>query len=155
VAGYPEKSVPRELDLENLKRNAAGARGHQLFYDNADFFRFREAYQRAGITAPLVPGILPVTNLSQIQRITSMCGAKLPQRFTAALAEKQDDADWQFRAGVDFAIAQFGTHASGIRPALRPQPPHATAAVLPGIEAVRHTNPKRFSPPGHSSLSSG
>jgi methylenetetrahydrofolate reductase (NADPH) len=146
VAGYPEKhqECPSpEIDLENLKRKVAAGGDvvvTQLFYDNADFFRFREAYQKAGITAPLVPGILPVTNLSQIQRITSMCGAKLPQRFTAALAEKQDDADWQFRAGVDFAIAQVRELvASGI-PGLHfyvLNRSHATAAVLQAVGLKR------------------
>ena len=146
VAGYPEKhqECPSpEIDLENLKRKVAAGGDvvvTQLFYDNADFFRFREAYHKAGITAPLVPGILPVTNLSQIQRITSMCGASLPQRFTAALAEKQDDADWQFRAGVDFAIAQVRELiASGI-PGLHfyvLNRSHATAAVLQAVGLKR------------------
>jgi methylenetetrahydrofolate reductase (NADPH) len=146
VAGYPEKhqECPSlELDLENLKRKVAAGGDvvvTQLFYDNADFFRFREAYQRAGITAPLVPGILPVTNLRQIQRITSMCGAKLPPRFTAALAEKEDDADWQFQAGVDFAIEQVQELiASGI-PGLHfyvLNRSHATAAVLQAVGLKR------------------
>jgi methylenetetrahydrofolate reductase (NADPH) len=146
VAAYPEKhqECPSpELDLENLKRKVAAGGDvvvTQLFYDNVDFFRFREAYQRAGITAPLVPGILPVTNLSQIQRITSMCGAKLPARFTAALSEKQDDADWQFRSGVDFAIEQVRELvASGI-PGLHfyvLNRSHATAAVLQGAGLQR------------------
>jgi methylenetetrahydrofolate reductase (NADPH) len=146
VAGYPEKhqECPSlELDLQNLKRKVAAGGDvvvTQLFYDNADFFRFREAYQRAGITAPLVPGILPVTNLRQIQRITSMCGAKLPPRFTAALAEKEDDADWQFQAGVDFAIEQVQELiASGI-PGLHfyvLNRSHATAAVLQAVGLKR------------------
>jgi methylenetetrahydrofolate reductase (NADPH) len=146
VAGYPEKHqecASLEIDLQNLKRKVA-AGGHvvvtQLFYDNADFFRFREAYQRAGITAPLVPGILPVTNLSQIQRITSMCGAKLPPRFTAALAEKQDDAEWQFRAGIDFAIEQVRELAASDIPGLHfyvLNRSHATAAVLQAVGLKR------------------
>jgi methylenetetrahydrofolate reductase (NADPH) len=142
VAGYPEKHQEcpsSELDLENLKRKVAAGGDvvvTQLFYDNADFFRFRDAYQRAGITAPLVPGILPVTNLSQIQRITSMCGAKLPARFTVALSERQDDADWQFRAGVDFAIEQVRELVASDIPGLHfyvLNRSHATAAVLEAV----------------------
>jgi len=111
VAGYPEKhreAPSTEIDLQNLQRKvAAGADVviTQLFYDNRDFFEFRERYERAGIRQPLVPGLLPVTNLSQIQRITSLCGARLPDEFVAELG-KQDDPDWQFRAGVDFAVRQ-------------------------------------------------
>ncbi len=87
VAGYPEthREAPSpEVDLANLKRKVdAGADVviTQLFYDNADFFQFRDRCDKAGIRVPIVPGILPVTNLAQIRRITSLCGAGLPQSF--------------------------------------------------------------------------
>jgi methylenetetrahydrofolate reductase (NADPH) len=111
VAGYPEthQEAPSfEVDLQNLQRKvAAGADVviTQLFYDNADFFRFRGACERLGIRVPIIPGILPVTNLGQIQRITSLCKACLPESFIAKLSEK-DDADWQFQVGVEFATRQ-------------------------------------------------
>jgi len=112
VAGYPEKhqeAPSPQVDLENLKRKVdAGADVviTQLFYHNDDFRRFRDSYARIGIAVPLVPGILPVTNLAQIQRITSLCGAVLPLEFVARLSEKGDDADWQFQVGVEFAARQ-------------------------------------------------
>lgn len=111
VAGYPEmhqEAASPAADLENLKRKvAAGADVvlTQLFYDQQDFFRFRDRYQQAGIEVPLVPGILPVTNLAQIKRITALCGAQLPAAFVQRLAE-QDDPEWQFQVGVEFASAQ-------------------------------------------------
>jgi methylenetetrahydrofolate reductase (NADPH) len=111
VAGYPEthqEAPSAAVDLDNLKRKV-DAGGEivitQLFYDNNDFWRFRERYERAGIHAPLIPGILPVTNYSQIQRITTLCGAKLPQSFTARLMER-DDPQWQFEVGVEYASSQ-------------------------------------------------
>lgn len=112
VAGYPEthqEAPSPQADLENLKRKVdAGGDAviTQLFYNNEDFFRFRERCDEIGITAPIVPGLLPVTNLAQIQRIASLCGAKLPPRFTAALEKHVDDAAGQFEAGVEFAIEQ-------------------------------------------------
>jgi methylenetetrahydrofolate reductase (NADPH) len=112
VGGYPEKhqEAPSiEADLVNLKRKVdAGADVviTQLFYDNADFFRFRDRCAQAGITVPIVPGLLPVTNFAQIQRITSLCGAKLPGEFIAKLSAAGDDADAQFRAGIEFATRQ-------------------------------------------------
>ena len=112
VAGYPEvhqEAPSAEADLANLKRKVdAGADVviTQLFYDNDDFWRFRDRYVAAGIEAPLVPGILPVTNLAQIQRITQLCGARLPQDFVERLAEKPDDAEWQLRVGIDQATQQ-------------------------------------------------
>ena len=112
VAGYPEthREAPNpEADLENLRRKVdAGADVviTQLFYDNADFFRFVERCQHLGIRVPIVPGILPVTNLAQIQRITSLCGATLPADFQQALERATDDAAQQFAVGVDFATRQ-------------------------------------------------
>lgn len=111
VAGYPEthqEAISPEADLENLKRKVdAGADVviTQLFYNNEDFFRFRDRTRQAGISVPLVPGILPVTNLAQIQRITAMCGAQLPEEFVAALGQSEDP-DFQSRVGVDFATRQ-------------------------------------------------
>ena len=111
VAGYPEKhqeAPSLQADLEHLKRKVdcgADAVITQLFYDNRDFFEFRDHCQRLGIQIPIIPGLLPVTNLGQIQRITSLCGAKLPASFVARLAERDDD-DWQFEVGVEFAIEQ-------------------------------------------------
>ena len=111
VAGYPEKHIEApslEVDLENLKRKVdAGADAivTQLFYDNEDFFRFRDLCDKQGIKVPVVPGLLPVTSLKQIQRITSMCGAKLPKQFIDELS-KDDSEEAQFEAGVEFAIQQ-------------------------------------------------
>ena len=88
VAGYPEthqEAPSPEVDLANLKRKVetgADVVLTQLFYSNEDFWRFRERYEAAGIRVPLVPGILPVNSLSQIQRISSMCRATSPNRLS-------------------------------------------------------------------------
>jgi len=111
VAGYPEvhqEALSADVDLDNLKRKVdAGADiiVTQLFYINEDYFRFCDRCQSAGIYIPIVPGILPVTNLAQIQRIASMCKAKLPETFLNRLGES-DEASWQFSAGVQFAQEQ-------------------------------------------------
>ena len=111
VAGYPEvhqEAPDARTDLENLKRKVdAGADVvvTQLFYDNADFYRFRDQCQAAGIAVPIVPGILPVTNFKQAQRIANMCKAKIPAPMASAMQER-DDADYQFKIGVDHARAQ-------------------------------------------------
>ena len=61
---------------------------------------------------PIVPGILPITNLSQIKRITSLCGAALPDTLLQQLAARED-ADWQYRVGVDFATQQVAELLKG------------------------------------------
>jgi methylenetetrahydrofolate reductase (NADPH) len=111
VAGYPEvhqEAVDAATDLKNLRRkvdDGADIVVTQLFYDNSDFFRFEEDCRNIGIQVPIVPGILPVTNLAQIQRITSLCKAKLPQSFVDRLGERSDE-QWQFEVGVEFAQQQ-------------------------------------------------
>jgi len=112
VAGYPEKHLEapsHDVDLANLKRKVdAGADVvvTQLFYNNSDFFAFRDRCRAVGIKVPIVPGVLPVTNLSQIKRITSLCGARLPAAFVAALEACGDSTEGQFEAGVEFAARQ-------------------------------------------------
>jgi methylenetetrahydrofolate reductase (NADPH) len=111
VAGYPEvhqEAISAEDDLRFLKQKVdcgADVVVTQLFYDNSDFFRFRDRCNEAGIHIPIVPGILPVTNYAQIQRITTLCKAKLPETFASRLA-MHDDPEWQFQTGVEFAQQQ-------------------------------------------------
>jgi methylenetetrahydrofolate reductase (NADPH) len=111
VAGYPEKhreAPSLEEDLRHLKQKVQSGADvvlTQLFYNNDDFFRFRDRCFETGIRVPIVPGLLPVTNLAQIRRITSLCGARLPQSFLDELGQR-DDEGWQFQVGVEFAIRQ-------------------------------------------------
>jgi methylenetetrahydrofolate reductase (NADPH) len=112
VAGYPEthqEAVSPAADLENLKRKCAAGGDvivTQLFYDNADFFRFRDRCAALGITTPIVPGVMPVTNYAQIRRIATLCKARLPDEFTCAFEAAGDDEAAQFEAGVEFAARQ-------------------------------------------------
>lgn len=112
VGGYPEGHVEcRELtkDVENLKRKVdAGADVvlTQVFYSNTDFFRFRDAATRANIQVPIVPGIMPITRFSQIQRITSLCGASIPAALSRALLAHEDGSAAQQAAGTDYTIEQ-------------------------------------------------
>jgi len=112
VAAYPEthqEAPSPQADLVNLKRKVdAGADAviTQLFYDNADFFAFRDRCAEIGISVPIVPGLLPITNFAQIKRITALCGAKLPPALASGLEAAGDDVEAQFALGVDFAVRQ-------------------------------------------------
>ncbi len=112
VAGYPEKhpeAPSPQADLENLKRKAdAGADAvfTQLFYVNANFLKFRDRCTAAGITLPVIPGIMPITSYARIKRITAMCQAVFPDDLSASLEAVQDDDDAQFEIGVEHAIRQ-------------------------------------------------
>ena len=99
------KGAATKTGIEAAKLEGADIIVTQLFYVNEDYFRFRDKCSSAGIHIPIVPGILPVTNLAQIKRIASMCKANLPDSFLSRLGES-DEADWQFSAGVEFAQRQ-------------------------------------------------
>lgn len=112
VAGYPEKhpeAPDAATDLQNLVRKVdAGADAifTQLFYDNQSFFQFQKQLKEAGVTIPLVAGIMPITEFARIKRITSMCGAVIPDELASRLEAVQDDKDAQLEIGVEFAIKQ-------------------------------------------------
>jgi methylenetetrahydrofolate reductase (NADPH) len=112
VAGYPEKhpeAKDLDTDLVNLKRKVdAGADAifTQLFYENANFLKFRDRCEKLGIKIPVVPGIMPITEFARIKRITSMCGAVFPTSLASRLEAVQHDAQAQFDIGVEFAIQQ-------------------------------------------------
>ena len=152
VGGYPEthqEAPSAKMDLENLKRkvdSGADVVITQLFYDNRDFFDFRQRYQACGISVPLVPGILPVTNLSQITRITSLCGARLPQPFVAELNRYKNDPQGQFHTGVEHATAQVQELVDADIPGLHfyvLNKSQATAAVLDVVLQKRRTVDRR------------
>lgn len=120
VAGYPEKhpeAPSLEADLTHLRRKVdAGAAfvTTQLFFDNAVYYRFVEKCRAAGITVPIVPGIMPVLSLKQIQRFTQMCGATLPTQLTKRLEAAADNADVVETIGIDWALNQIrGLIANG------------------------------------------
>lgn len=112
VAGYPEKHIEApslEADLVRLKEKVdAGADAvfTQLFFLNENFLRFRDQCQALGITIPIVPGIMPITDFARIRRITSMCGTVFPAELSSRLEAVQQDAAAQFEIGVEYAIRQ-------------------------------------------------
>jgi methylenetetrahydrofolate reductase (NADPH) len=112
VAGYPEghpQCLNKTRDLENLKRKVdAGGRFvvTQLFFDNADFYRFRDRAVAMGINVPIVGGIMPITNVGQIKRFVSMCGAKIPHRLLTKLEAVENDAEAVHRTGIEYAAMQ-------------------------------------------------
>lgn len=112
VAGYPEghpTCLNLTRDLEHLKGKVdAGANfiTTQLFFDNDDFFRWRDRVRAMGVRVPIVAGIMPIVNVSQIKRFVSMCGAKIPHPLLVKLESLESDPDAVYRAGVDHAVAQ-------------------------------------------------
>lgn len=112
VGGYPEthpEAVSPEADLDNLKRKVDAGSDvivTQLFYENEVFFRFVDRCDKAGIEAPIVPGLLPITRLSQIRPDRTMFGAKLPDKLVDRMEYCANDEDEQFFVGAYFATRQ-------------------------------------------------
>ena len=112
VAGYPEKhpeAATMEEDLRHLKdKVGAGADfiTTQLFFDNADYFLFVDAVRAMGITLPILPGLMPVTNYGQLQKFAAMCGARIPAEIIQALESRQTDAEYVIQYGIDWTHRQ-------------------------------------------------
>lgn len=143
VAGYPEKHLEApslETDILHLKHKVEAGGDliiTQLFFDNAMYFDFVTRLRTAGITVPVVPGLMPVLSVPQIQRITALCGATIPATLQAELLAAGDD-DLEAQAvgvrqclqqaqelmahgvpGIHFYVLNTATHMQQIIPPLR------------------------------------
>jgi methylenetetrahydrofolate reductase (NADPH) len=107
VAAYPEfhpEARTPAADLQNLKRKVdAGANSAitQYFYNADAYFRFVEQCDALGITIPIVPGIMPIYNITQLARFSSICGAEIPRWLKMRLEEYGDDMTSLRAFGVD------------------------------------------------------
>ena len=112
-ACYPEthsEAKSPEDDILNLKHKVeCGAETlvSQLFFDNNYFYDFKEKCEIAGISVPMCAGIMPVTNKNQIERMVTMCGASLPQKFVKMIQKYEARPEALVDAGIAYAIDQI------------------------------------------------
>ena len=114
VAGFPEGHIAckagKHTDWKFLAEKINAGADYvltQLFFDNADYFEFRDHLtQKYGVEVPLVPGIIPIVGVAQIRRFTAMCGARIPAALDAELSKlgTEDGAATEF--GVEYATKQ-------------------------------------------------
>lgn len=139
AAAYPEGHIdcldPRQ-NIEHLKaKQEAGADFFitQLFFDNDDFYRFRDDAAAAGVTAPISCGIMPFLGKSQIQRMVFLCGSSLPAPIIKLLAKYENDPASLRQAGIEYACNQLvdlGRHGvDGLHVYAMNQPDIARAAA--------------------------
>lgn len=121
VAGYPEghiEAADKATDWANLEEKVkAGADLiiTQLFFDNKDFFSFEKHMRERGISIPIIPGIMPITNFQQILRFTRICGATIPSSVEADLEAIQHEPELVQRYGIEYATKQCeGLLAHGV-----------------------------------------
>jgi methylenetetrahydrofolate reductase (NADPH) len=113
TAGFPEGHIAckegKIVDWQRLKEKVdAGASFiiTQLFFDNRDFFEFRDHLTKLGVKIPLVPGMLPILSASQIKKFTTLCGAKIPAPMLSKLEELSNDDAAVTAYGIDYATKQ-------------------------------------------------
>jgi methylenetetrahydrofolate reductase (NADPH) len=112
VAAYPEghpESGGVDADLENLKRKVDAGAGRaitQFFFDTDLFLRYRDRCAAAGIRAPLVPGILPITRFPQLLRFAARCGATVPAWLRQRFDGLDDDPETRHMIAANVAIEQ-------------------------------------------------
>ena len=112
VSAYPEThpaAGSMQAEIDNLKRKVdAGATRAitQFFFDNAIYLRFVDRARAAGITVPIVPGIMPVTNFAQTRRFAAMCGTSVPEPMARHFDGLEDDADTRKLVAATLAAEQ-------------------------------------------------
>jgi methylenetetrahydrofolate reductase (NADPH) len=109
VAAYPEfhpQAPTAEKDLQNFRTKVdagADAAITQYFYNVDAYVAFMERVEKMGITIPIIPGIMPITNYTQIMRFSEMCGAEIPRYIRKRMEAYGDDKDSVRKFGIEIA----------------------------------------------------
>jgi len=149
AACYPEGHVEcRDLqqDLAHLKAKVDAGVDFlvtQLFFDNRKYFEFVGRARAAGIAVPIIPGIMPIGNVDQIQRFSSMCGATLPPALAAALRARKDEPEAVMHLGVASASLQAAELLRGGAPGIHFYTLNKSPATRAILSSLRATEPWR------------
>ena len=112
----------------------------QLFFDNSFYFDFVARARAAGVTAPIIPGIMPITRVGQVERMAEMCGSAIPEELRRELHAREDDAEAVLDFGVAYATLQsselLAAGAPGIHFYTLNRSP-ATRAILSALKLAR------------------
>jgi len=147
AACFPETHIAAtspEDDLAHLvdKVNAGtGSLVTQLFFDNAVYFDFVDRARAAGITVPIVPGVLPITNVAQLSRITSLCGATIPDGLMTELKAREEDPEAVQEFGVAYATLQCAELLAGGAPGIHFYTLNRSPATRAILSALRLHRP--------------
>jgi methylenetetrahydrofolate reductase (NADPH) len=145
-ACYPEKhpeSADADEDVRAAKRKADAGASYlitNLFFDNRMYFDFVARARVAGVTVPIIPGIMPVTNVGQIRRFTLKIGATIPEALLDALRTRENDPEAVLQLGVAWATLQCAELLAGGAPGVHFYTMNrspATRAILSALRAAR------------------
>lgn len=112
VGGYPEKhfEAPNiETDIDNLKRKIDAGADYiitQMFFDNDVFYRFRDTCTKAGINAPMIPALKPISSMRQIRLLPESFSIDIPLSLSRAMEEASSDKEEMYRRGTEWCVSQ-------------------------------------------------
>jgi methylenetetrahydrofolate reductase (NADPH) len=114
VAGFPEGHVAQKngkhADWKHLQEKVAAGADFvitQLFFDNADYFEFRDHLaKQLGVNVPIIPGVISIVSATQIKKFTALCGSKIPPKLQARLDELGTDDEAALKFGIEYATEQ-------------------------------------------------
>ena len=112
-ACYPEvhpESLSADLDIMHLKEKCDGGLDFlttQMFFDNELYYRFLDKARAAGISLPIIPGVMPITRANQVERAISLSGSYVPRRFLSLVDKFGDDPKAMMQAGIAYATDQI------------------------------------------------
>jgi methylenetetrahydrofolate reductase (NADPH) len=147
AAAFPETHVhatSAEDDLRHLKAKVDAGVDFlitQLFFDNAAYFDFVERARGIGIDVPIIPGILPITNIAQLERISSLCGAVIPDALRAELDARAHEPDAVQDFGVAYATLQCSELLAGGAPGIHFYTLNRSPATRAILGALRLSRP--------------
>ena len=142
AACYPETHIEapsRAADLANLKRKVLAGADFlvtQLFFQAEDYFRFVNDARALGIACPIVPGIMPITNVSQIKRFTAMCGAHIAEGLLGELDATGGDPERVRAVGVSHAVRQCRELLDGGAPGIHFYTLNRSTATVEVLQAL-------------------
>jgi methylenetetrahydrofolate reductase (NADPH) len=152
AAAFPETHIHAtspEDDLRHLKAKVDAGVDFlitQLFFDNALYFEFVDRARDAGIDVPIVPGIMPITNYGSLKRMTTLCGATIPQHVLGELEARREDPEAVAEFGVSYATMQCADLLAGGAPGIHfytiNRSP-ATRAILSALKLWRPWDAER------------
>ncbi|MGE0827155.1 MAG: methylenetetrahydrofolate reductase [NAD(P)H] [Candidatus Binatia bacterium] len=152
VAGYPEphpECPDKNQDLEYLKAKVecgADFVATQLFFDNRDYFDFRDRARKRGVSQRIIPGIMPITNYRQIVRVATMCGASIPDALRKRLEPVAEDPQATLEIGVDWSWRQCEELLAGGAPGIHFYTLNRSLATQRIFERLRGSSVKNLLP---------
>jgi len=142
---HPETRDPGH-DLRHCKTKVEAGADFlitQLFFDNRRYFDFVGRARAAGIEVPVLPGLMPVTNVDQIERFTAMCGAHIPAGLAAALRARREDPEAALQLGVAYAALQCAELLRAGAPGIHFYTLNRSTATRAILSALRAQEPWR------------